>query len=432
MSGNRINSGPASFLSRYGKLLDGTCPYIGANGAKCTGLPVYRKLKTVAPMKWNYCPNERSHRFLTINPNIKEELLRELLANEEKFTSDVAVESESAVCAWVVQAKLIERKCRAIIWIFSPLDRTDIVYLSSPHNHPKVPSTKVSWKGKEVYREAIAAVIFGGNIPAAFDPAIANPQIKHSLIQEMKKVKNPCGLGIEGYTENGLAHITKSEVKFKFIDGEGLRAILVDGNKPQANTLGACLIPNSYFSTFFEHAYFILRDSTDPNLTNSLPDWISDKDSIPWLFPSINGLLSAIPEGLTPGDTNLNEIARSYTNQHTETTLSLLEAIERAYEMDLQIEAKLREMGNSCVLINHRNTKVHHDRINVAQRATHYRQALERSISILLSARWTSLFSDDDFGTLVEVKCVLRRFDQNENGVSLLGYCVLAQEMHVL
>ncbi|KAJ7265674.1 hypothetical protein C8J57DRAFT_1511434 [Mycena rebaudengoi] len=85
-------------------------------------------------------------------------------------------------------------------------------------------------------------------------------------------------------------------------------------------------------------------------------DWISDKDSIPWLCPSINGLLSAIPEDdwcLTPGDTNLNEIARPYTNQHTETTLSLLEAIERAYEMDLQIEAKLREMGNSWVPISH-------------------------------------------------------------------------------
>jgi hypothetical protein len=40
--------------------------------------------------------------------------------------------------------------------------------------------------------------IFGGNIPAAFDPAIANPRIKHSLIQEMKKVKSPYGLGIEG------------------------------------------------------------------------------------------------------------------------------------------------------------------------------------------------------------------------------------------
>jgi hypothetical protein len=41
-----------------------------------------------------------------------------------------------------------------------------------------------------------------------------------------------------------IAHITKSEVKFKFIDGEGLRAILVDGNKPQANALGALVTRN--------------------------------------------------------------------------------------------------------------------------------------------------------------------------------------------
>lgn len=39
-----------------------------------------------------------------------------------------------------------------------------------------------------------------------------------------------------------IAHITKTEVKFKFIDGEGLKAILVDGNKPQANALGAYLV----------------------------------------------------------------------------------------------------------------------------------------------------------------------------------------------
>ncbi|KAJ7261187.1 hypothetical protein C8J57DRAFT_1232741 [Mycena rebaudengoi] len=313
MSGNCINSGPASFLSRYGKLLDGSDFTQSATLSWSTSVAL------------NYCPNERSHQFLTINRNIKEELLRELLTNEEKLTSDVAVESESAVCARVL--------------------------------HPRNGAASTS-------------KIFGGNIPVAFDPAIANPRIKHSLIQEMKKVKSPYGLGIEGYTENGFAHITQSEVKFKFIDGEGLRAILVDGNKPQENTLGACVISNSYFSTFFEHAYFILRagaktiaenlptwqrpslmslwaeledlhilkprkkwkNSTDPNLANSLPDWISDKYSIPWLFPSINGLLSAIPEDdwcLTPGDTNLNETACPYTNQHTETTLLLLEAIER-------------------------------------------------------------------------------------------------------
>jgi hypothetical protein len=57
-----------------------------------------------------------------------------------------------------------------------------------------------------------------------------------------------------------------------------------------------------------------------------------DKDSIPWFFPSFNRFLSNIPEDdwyLTPGDTNLNESAHPYTNQHTGTNLSLLEAIER-------------------------------------------------------------------------------------------------------
>ncbi|KAJ6483043.1 hypothetical protein DFH09DRAFT_1292090 [Mycena vulgaris] len=34
-------------------------------------------------------------------------------------------------------------------------------------------------------------------------------------------------------------NVAKTEVNFKFIDGEGLQAILVDGNKPQANALGA-------------------------------------------------------------------------------------------------------------------------------------------------------------------------------------------------
>ncbi|KAJ7254436.1 hypothetical protein C8J57DRAFT_1236679 [Mycena rebaudengoi] len=190
----------------------------------------------------NYRPNERSHRFVTISRDVKEHLLRELLANDGKFTSDVAIESESAVCArvlhprsggkgarlcpytyidenhQVIQGKIIERKCGATIRIFSPLDRNDrraIVYLSDPHNHPKFPSTKVSRKRKEVYREVIAAAgvtgltvlkcdsaasmskIFGGSIPAAFDPALANPRIKHSLIQEVKRVKSPYGLGIE-------------------------------------------------------------------------------------------------------------------------------------------------------------------------------------------------------------------------------------------
>jgi hypothetical protein len=62
-------------------------------------------------------------------------------------------------------------------------------------------------------------------------------------------------------------------------------------------------------------------------------DWVTDKESIKaWFWPSINEFLSSIPKEdwyLTPGDTNLNESAHPYTNQHTGTNLPLLEAIQR-------------------------------------------------------------------------------------------------------
>ncbi|KAJ7211971.1 hypothetical protein C8J57DRAFT_1733157 [Mycena rebaudengoi] len=238
-----------------------------------------------------------------------------------------------------------------------------------------------------------------------------------------------------------IAHITKSEVKFKFIDGEGLRAILVDGNKPQANALGAYLVTRNRPDTsgiretdpklilfniirtciFHLERKFAEMAKTVPDepmgrirrypyietqqeieefvqwCKNSeykiVRDWISDKDSIPWFFPSINGFLSAIPEDdwyLTPGDTNLNESAHPFTNQHTGTNLSLLEATERAYEMDLQIEAKLREMEKTCVLVNHRNTKVHCDRNNnindAIQRSTAQTQELRQRRKALQEA----------------------------------------------
>ncbi|KAJ6482650.1 hypothetical protein C8R45DRAFT_932252 [Mycena sanguinolenta] len=98
-------------------------------------------------------------------------------------------------------------------------------------------------------------------------------------------------------------------------------------------------------------------------------DWIKDKDSIPWFFPSINRFLSKIPEDdwyLTPGDTNLNESAHPYTNKRRRTNLSLLEAIER-YQLDLQVEG-LCQIKKSAILVNHGNTKTERDRHNAARR----------------------------------------------------------------
>ncbi|KAJ7829605.1 hypothetical protein B0H13DRAFT_2372459 [Mycena leptocephala] len=212
-----------------------------------------------------------------------------------------------------------------------------------------------------------------------------------------------------------IGRIYSQHETYEFIDGEGLKAILVDGNKPQANALGAYLVnrnrphlsgiherspklilPNILRTCVF-HLYrkfysiaMIVPDEPMGRIRRSpyiktqqemdvfiqwckdseykvVRDWITDKDSIPWFFPSFNQFLSKIPEDdwyLTPGNTNLNESAHPYTNQHTGTNLSLLEAIEKGYELDLQVEAKLREIEKSCVLVNHRNTKPQRDHNN--------------------------------------------------------------------
>ncbi|KAJ7196031.1 hypothetical protein GGX14DRAFT_327140, partial [Mycena pura] len=230
---------------------------------------------------------------------------------------------------------------------------------------------------------------------------------------------------------NTIERVTGVEVKFKFIHGEGLRTVLVDGNKAQANALGADLVARNkpHLSGIYERnpkkilkyclrtcTIHIQRKFTD--LAKVVPDedmgricrclflktnddledfiqwcknskykvvqdWIKDKDSITdWFWSSINEFLSEIPKEdwlLTPGDTNLNESAHPYTNQHTGTNLPLLVAIQTAYKLDLETEAKFKLMEKECVLVNPNNSKAKRDRKNASRRETHHRHALERN-----------------------------------------------------
>ncbi|KAJ7510558.1 hypothetical protein B0H11DRAFT_2401870, partial [Mycena galericulata] len=559
----------------YAEVQSNNCKFVKGDGSPCQGGAVYRKLRQMnfdGKLGFIGCQNYavgQTHRFITINRDVDEDLLLELFQNKGQFKSHVNVPTDDCArvlpprqggrgnqkCPYthidtdgnVLEGKIIHRKCPTTIKIFAPLDRTDrraIISLSTAHNHPRPPSTKVSRKGKDAYKEAIVAAgvtsltvlkcdngsytskIFGGNIPAAIDPALSNPRIKRKLIYDMKTVENPHGLGIEGVcffqkkmaetlpadkryiqhitSEDGVEviltmlpflarrihtakaslhdntysrvhgawkewevvifddklnfrttitriyskheayevfkkmwtalwdtihRVTGVQVKFKFMHGEGLRTILVDGNKPQANALGADLVARNQpeISGISETdpkkiLLFILRtcifhvDRKFTEMAKVVPDeemgrirrcrylktqqeiddfvawcknsqykvvrdWVKDKDSIPWFWPSINEHLSKIPKEdwyLTPGDTNLNESAHPYTNQHTGTNLPLLVAIQTAYKLDLQVEEKIKLMEANCVLVNHRNTKSERDRNNAARRTSHHQQALER------------------------------------------------------
>ncbi|KAJ7105611.1 hypothetical protein C8R44DRAFT_745769 [Mycena epipterygia] len=212
-----------------------------------------------------------------------------------------------------------------------------------------------------------------------------------------------------------IEHITKTEVNFKFIDGEGLQAILVNESKPQANALGAYLVGRnrSHLSGIHERnsklillnclrtcIFHVNRKFSDmakvvpdapmiriircPYIKTEeeledfvrwckdseykvVRDWIADKDSVPWFFPSINRFLSKMSEE----EERSPPYKSAYWNEsHT---------VGGHSEFDPKSEAQLRAMEENCVLVNHFNTKPHRDRKNNSRRTSHYRQALERS-----------------------------------------------------
>ncbi|KAJ7110297.1 hypothetical protein C8R43DRAFT_962360 [Mycena crocata] len=195
-----------------------------------------------------------------------------------------------------------------------------------------------------------------------------------------------------------IAHITKTEVKFKYLDGEGPMTILVDGNRPQANVLGVYLVKKfaAMAKTVPDKGGYgtypaipipqnLGRSSSSgakiPLTRPSEARFKFNPDSLELIFffflrldrgQGIKAVfLSQFPENdwyLTLGDTSLNE--------HTGTNLSILEAIQRAYELDLVVEAKLQSMKDNCVLVNHLNTKPHRDRRNDARKTSNFLKAV--------------------------------------------------------
>ncbi|KAJ7733654.1 hypothetical protein B0H16DRAFT_1467994 [Mycena metata] len=114
-------------LKFYSEIHSKLCPHV-EDGVQCTGLPVYRRLKMVQLLilinldgkggligcqKYSRSQS-RSHRFITINRDVKEELIQELLSNNGRFISDVNVDSESALSRVKLLDLQVEAKHRAM------------------------------------------------------------------------------------------------------------------------------------------------------------------------------------------------------------------------------------------------------------------------------------------------------------------------------
>ncbi|KAJ3491080.1 hypothetical protein NLJ89_g11374 [Agrocybe chaxingu] len=200
-----------------------------------------------------------------------------------------------------------------------------------------------------------------------------------------------------------VERVTGKPFLFKFMDGCGTRAILVDGCKPQVDGCGDALIiqimkrggkskiaemdPQTVVQHIVQTCDVHLERKLD-DLAKTLPqdvmsrvrgfpflktseevkdfkkfceeseyknlrDWIIDKKGSPWFIPSVNRFMSKIPEEdwfLTPGNTNLNESAHPFTNKHTGINLPLLDAIKQAQALDMDVEKTVHQSEDSCIL----------------------------------------------------------------------------------
>ncbi|GJJ10698.1 hypothetical protein Clacol_004925 [Clathrus columnatus] len=105
-------------------------------------------------------------------------------------------------------------------------------------------------------------------------------------------------------------------------------------------------------------------------------DWFENKIRHCWYLPSLVQSLSRMPVlhwNMTPRNTNSGESAHAHTNLHTGTHLSLLVAIDRAYEFDRGQEEKIMLSEKSCLLPDSRNTFSQRVGYNIARAAARAR-----------------------------------------------------------
>ncbi|GJJ14490.1 hypothetical protein Clacol_008754 [Clathrus columnatus] len=105
-------------------------------------------------------------------------------------------------------------------------------------------------------------------------------------------------------------------------------------------------------------------------------DWFENKIRHRWYLPSLVQSLSRMPVlhwNMTPRNTNSGESAHAHTNLHTGTHLSLLVAIDRAYEFDRGQEEKIMLSEKSYLLPDSRNTFSQRVGYNIARAAARAR-----------------------------------------------------------
>ncbi|KAJ7144653.1 hypothetical protein C8R44DRAFT_974048 [Mycena epipterygia] len=228
------------------------CTAKHGDGSACSGKPKLMKKKDGKSRGHNYwiacngwTPNfQESHRTHAIPDNVNEDILVKLF-DKKRLANDDSL--DTTPCSRIVhphvggklkfcrhphiikgeaisQCPIEHHKCPSKRSYYIPVDptmRKVLVFHPKcvPHNHPIPPLLKLSHESEAKYDKSVEAVgllgstvstvdhapstkmIFEGQMPGQFAPALLGKRIKRDIIREKKKKAYPAGLGVTGAYE---------------------------------------------------------------------------------------------------------------------------------------------------------------------------------------------------------------------------------------
>ncbi|KAL1740943.1 hypothetical protein HDZ31DRAFT_10854, partial [Schizophyllum fasciatum] len=274
----------------------------------CDGVAVYRKFKSISSnydgkegfigcSGWAAGDQTGDHRFITIPRQFCKRVVKHLFQHEGRIESDDLSEANTQACSrmqaprnggkgakrcpyphfrdgQVIEGRMIERVCPARGTIYYPVDSDDrraiILLQDSPHNHPTPPPSKTTPMGEALYTQAVEKVadktmlrvdmapttldIFGSQLPCAIDPGLSSARKRRDipLFTGVTVARIYCERETRvafakmwKYLWDTVERLTGEPMKFHFLDGTGIKAIIVDGCKRQAEGLGDDLAERS-------------------------------------------------------------------------------------------------------------------------------------------------------------------------------------------
>ncbi|KAF8994005.1 hypothetical protein BDQ17DRAFT_1431274 [Cyathus striatus] len=334
----------------------------------------------------------------------------------------------------------------AYVYVFSFLNvhLLSFSFFNSSHSSWKCESGsvltghgKLSHESKDTYRKLVKAagiwgtsvqqvenasstkVILEGKTPSTYDKALKDHRRKKDLVREVKVQQSPGGLGIIGACQQLLKESLNKPITKRYIQGiyfvgphmlvltfdAFLLSLIHDAMSFEVDhTFKAInefrhLVPHKDYQHLMNFPYMKKEELPEFDMyikslkNKKISAWWKHKHHSKWILPTIMESMSCMHLDdwrVTPFTTNAGEAQHHWTNSQTGIKLTLVDAINKACEVDREMSLKIKETLETGFAESHCNIQ-HRMEIIIEQLAQKESQQCEAEMKERLRSMQSSI-----------------------------------------